>query len=96
MDKEEILKVLKEVKDEVRQRYKAEVKGFFGSFARGEEDAKSDVDILVEFEEGANFLHLIGLSQFLEERFHLSVDIVPFDSIREEIRKYVLEEAIYL
>ncbi|GFP20896.1 uncharacterized protein HKBW3S43_01791 [Candidatus Hakubella thermalkaliphila] len=96
MKKEEIIKILKEVNNEVKQRYKARVKGIFGSFVRGEEGAKSDVDVLVEFEEGANLLHLVGLSLFLEEKLHLPVDVVPHDSIREEIRKYVLREAIYL
>ncbi|MCL0068581.1 nucleotidyltransferase family protein [Thermodesulfovibrionales bacterium] len=96
VNREEILKVLKEVKDEVRQRYMAEVEGLFGSFARDEEGIQSDVDILVKFKEGANLLHLVGLSLFLEEKLRFSVDIVPLDSLREEIRDEVLKEAIYL
>lgn len=96
MKREEIIRILKEVSDEVRLRYKARVTGIFGSFVRGEEGAKSDVDVLVEFEEGANLLHLVGLALFLEEELHLPVDVVPHDSIREEIRENVLKEAIYL
>jgi len=46
--------------------------------------------------EEANLLHLVGLSLFLEEKLHLPVDIVPYDSIREEIRDFILKEAIYL
>ncbi|MBU1422877.1 MAG: nucleotidyltransferase domain-containing protein, partial [Bacteroidetes bacterium] len=49
ISREEIIKILKEVNDLVRQRYKADIKGIFGSFARGEESDKSDIDILVEF-----------------------------------------------
>jgi len=96
MRKEEILEILKEVKDEAKQKYKAKVKGIFGSYVRGEESNISDIDILVEFEEEANLLHLVGLSLFLEEKLHHSVDIVPDDSVREEIREYILKEAIYL
>jgi predicted nucleotidyltransferase len=96
MNKEKIIKILKEVNAEVEQRYKARLKGIFGSFAKGEESARSDVDILVEFKEGANLLHLVGLSLFLEENLHLPVDLVPFDAIRKEIRDSILKEAIYL
>ena len=63
---------------------------------RGEENDKSDIDVLVEFEKEANLLHLVGLSLFLEEKLHIPVDIVPYDSVREEIRDYILKEAIYL
>lgn len=96
MKKEEIIKILNEVNDEVQHRYKARVEGIFGSFARGEEKARSDVDVLVAFEEGANLLHFVGLSLFLEEKLHRPVDVVPYDSIRKEIKDGILKEAIYL
>ncbi|MEE8382983.1 MAG: nucleotidyltransferase family protein [Thermodesulfobacteriota bacterium] len=96
MEKKEIIKILKWVEDEARQRYKAQIRGIFGSYVREEENDKSDLDVLVEFEEEANLLHLVGLSLFLEEKLHLPVDVVPYDSIREEIRSHVLKEAIYL
>ena len=96
MKKEEIIQILKEVSDEAKQRYKAQIIGLFGSFVRGEERAKSDIDVLVEFEEGANLLHFVGLSLFLEEKLGLPVDVVPYDSIREELKEDVLKEAVYL
>ncbi|MBW1854377.1 MAG: nucleotidyltransferase family protein [Deltaproteobacteria bacterium] len=96
MEKKEIIKILKWVEDEARQRYKAQIRGIFGSYVREEENDKSDLDVLVEFEEEANLLHLVGLSLFLEEKLHLPVDVVPYDSVREEIRSHVLKEAIYL
>ncbi len=46
MTKEEIIKTLRFVKDEVRRKYKAEIKGIFGSYSRGEEKENSDVDVL--------------------------------------------------
>lgn len=96
MKKEKIIQTLKEVSDEARQRYKAQIKGIFGSFVRGEEGVKSDIDVLVEFEEGANLLHLVGLSLFLEEKLGLPVDVVPYDSIREELKENILREAVYI
>ena len=54
MTKDEILKILEEVKEEVDQEYKAEIKGLFGSYARGDEKEESDVDVLVAFKEEAD------------------------------------------
>ncbi len=96
MKKEEIIQILKEVDEEARHRYKARIRAIFGSFVRGEEGATSDIDVLVEFEEGANLLHLVGLSLFLEEKLGLPVDVVPCDSIREELKENILKEAVYL
>ena len=57
---EEIQKTIVEAKDEVRGRYKAKIKGIFGSYARGDFYADSDPDLLVNFDEGANLFDLIG------------------------------------
>jgi len=48
----------------------------------------------VEFKDDANLLDLVGISQFLEDRIHIPVDVVPIDAVREEIREQVLREAI--
>lgn len=93
---QEILSILKNLKSEIRQRYKAEVKGIFGSYVRGEQKAGSDIDVLVEFDKGANLLDLTGLSIFLEEKLHCSVDIVPVSAIRSELKDSILKEAAYL
>ena len=50
---EEIKKIVAEEKDEIRQQYKAEIKAIFGSYARGDFHADSDLDLLVDFDEGA-------------------------------------------
>ena len=92
----EILSVLKELKTEIRQRYRAEVKGIFGSYVRGEQKSSSDIDVLVEFDEGANLLDLSGLSLFLEEKLNRRVDVVPEDAIRKELKPFIMREAAYL
>ncbi len=45
MKKEEILEILEGVKEDVKREYKAEIKGIFGSYARGDEKEESDVDV---------------------------------------------------
>ena len=94
--KKEILEILQGVKEEVKREYKAEIKGVFGSYARGEEKEGSDVDLLVDFGSEADLFDLVGLGLFLEEKLHLKVDVVPQKALREEIRPYVLEEIVYL
>ena len=96
MKRDEILMTLEAVREEVRQRYKAEIRGIFGSFARGDDREQSDIDVLVEFQEGADLFDFVGVSLFLEEKLLCNVDIVPQSSLREEIKPYVLEETIYL
>jgi hypothetical protein len=87
---DEISEMLSGLKAEARQRFKAEIRGIFGSYVRGQQREGSDLDVLVEFDEGANLLHLVGLAEFLEEKLHLKVDVVPESALRTEIRDTVL------
>ncbi|MFQ6032181.1 MAG: nucleotidyltransferase family protein [Candidatus Zixiibacteriota bacterium] len=96
MVKQEIIEVLKELKDEIRRKYRAEIKGIFGSYVRGEQKEGSDVDILVAFSEGATLFDFVGLADYVEGKLNRKVDIVPIDTIREEIKENILKEAVYL
>ena len=91
-----VLTTIRSLKDQVRQNYKAEIKGIFGSYVHGDQTSQSDIDVLVEFDHGVDLFDFVGLSQFLEERLSCKVDIVPLSSLREEIKASVLKEAIYL
>lgn len=94
--KENIIDVLRDNTEDSLSKYKARIRGIFGSFARGEESESSDIDILVDFREGADLFDLVGLSMFLEEKLHRPVDIVPADTIKAEIRDTILKETIYI
>jgi len=96
MVKQKIIEILQELKDEIRQKYRAEIKGIFGSYVRGEEKGSSDIDILVMFFEGATLFDFVGLADYVERKLNLKADIVPIDTLREEIKESVLKEAIYL
>jgi len=93
---ERIIKTLKSLEREIKKGYKAEIIGIFGSYVRGEEKESSDVDILVRFLERATLFDFVGLANFLEEKLTIKVDIVPVDTVREEIKAQVLKEAVYL
>ena len=92
----DILRTLRNLKAEARGRFKAELKGIFGSYARSEAKAGSDLDVLVEFDAGANLLDLVGLSLYLEERLGCPVDVVPESALRPELRSGILQETISL
>lgn len=91
---QEIVEIIGQLNPLLEAKYKARVKGIFGSYVRGEETRESDLDVLVEFQKGANLLDLVGLSNYLEEKLHLSVDVVPVDTIRPEIKEQVFKEAV--
>ncbi|MFH0772082.1 MAG: nucleotidyltransferase domain-containing protein [Candidatus Omnitrophota bacterium] len=96
MKKDEILKILVSLKDNVRRQYRAEIKGIFGSYVKGKAKKGSDIDILVDFNENADLFDLVDLSLFLERKLKQKVDIVPRESLRKEIRESVLREAVYI
>ena len=93
---EELKKILAEEKDEIRQQYKAEIKAIFGSYARGDFHADSDLDLLVDVDPGANLFDLVGLQHFLEDKLGCKVDVGTRNSLREELHAAVFSEAIYL
>jgi len=94
--KEQVLKALEALRDEVQRRYKVKSLALFGSLVRGEQSTSSDIDILVDFEDGADLFDLVGLSAFLEERLQERVDIVPKRALRAELKDAILKEAIPL
>jgi predicted nucleotidyltransferase len=92
-----VIKILKNLEDEIRRKYKAEIIGIFGSYARGEQRKGSDIDIIVEFDKGATLFDVVGLSLFLEEKLKIKkVDIVPKDAVREELKEEIFKEVVPL
>jgi len=68
----------------------------FGSVARGEGDARSDVDFLVEMEPGRSLFDLGGLQYELERLLGRPVDVVTERGLKARIRDRVLREAVPL
>ena len=68
----------------------------FGSVARGEADADSDLDVLVDLEPGRSLLDLGGLLMDLQQLLGREVDVVTAKGLRSRIRERVLQEAVPL
>ncbi len=66
----------------------------FGSVARGEADADSDVDFLVEFEKGRTLLDLSGLRLDLVDILGCDVDVATPKSLHPELRDQILGELV--
>jgi hypothetical protein len=90
---------LREKREEILQvaaKHGARTVRVFGSVARGEADAASDLDFLVEMEPGRSLLDLGGLLMELQDLLGCSVDVVTEKGLRERIRDRVLKEAVAL
>jgi uncharacterized protein len=88
--------ILQNHRDEILQlaaKYGAYNVRIFGSVARGEADADSDVDFLVEMESGKTLFDLGGLLMDLQDLLSCRVDIVTEKGLRKRIRERVLQEA---
>jgi uncharacterized protein len=68
----------------------------FGSMARGDADADSDVDLLVSLPPGVSGLALGGLSLDVQELLHRRVDVVTEAALHPGLREAVLREALPL
>lgn len=73
---------------------KNEVKkaALFGSTARGEETAGSDIDLLIEFQGEKSLLDLVGLQMELQEQLRKKVDLVTYQSLHPLLRDRILAE----
>ena len=91
-----ILSELKTHKNEMTCRYKVRQIGLFGSYARGEQNGGSDIDLLVDFLPGADLFDLSGLKQYLEQVLDHQVDVVPLRALRDELRAAVLADVTYV
>ncbi|MDY6786062.1 MAG: nucleotidyltransferase family protein [Cyanobacteriota bacterium] len=93
MDKQQILKSLGDRKEQLHD-FAVKTLWLFGSVARDEAHAESDVDLLVEFEKPVGLLTFIRLKQYLEESLSCSVDLGTPNSLRPDLKETVLKEAI--
>ncbi len=67
--------------------------GLFGSCARGESTAESDLDFLVDLER-KTFDDYMGLKLYLEDLFGCDVDLVMTSAIKPALRERILGEAV--
>jgi predicted nucleotidyltransferase len=88
---QEIIQILKEHQEELRETYKVKHLKVFGSYAKGEQTEDSDLDLIVSFEETPTLLMFIGLKEYLEGITGVEVDLVTEDGISPYVKPYINE-----
>jgi predicted nucleotidyltransferase len=78
----------------VLKRYGVLRASVFGSRARGDATPGSDLDLLVEFEEGRTLFDLLALRLELEEVLGHKVDVLTYPTVHPRIRTRILEEQV--
>lgn len=95
--KNTIIRQLEKALPVIKEKFGIKKIGIFGSYARGEQTRKSDVDILVDFREGeATFDNFMQLADFLEELFKRRVDLLTVTGVDKYIRPRVDAEVIWI
>lgn len=97
------MKTLAEIKDRLlqqkqilKEKYQVKRVGIFGSYARSEQTQKSDVDILVDYEEAPSLFSLLELEYYLEEVLNSKVDLVTRNGIKPQLKETILNEVVYI
>ena len=94
MNRDAVIRILQPHLGELADRYGVKSLALFGSVARDEATAESDVDLLVEFGRPMGLFGLFTLQDPLEKLLYCSVDLGTRDSLNPCIRSQVLAECI--
>jgi len=95
-DVADIEKIIEQKREELFIKYKIKNIGIFGSYARNNAKERSDIDLIVEFEEPVSLLGVIKAENYLTELLGIRVDLVPKEDIRKELKETILKEVIYI
>ncbi|HXF51550.1 MAG TPA: nucleotidyltransferase family protein [Dehalococcoidia bacterium] len=91
---DEILETLRRHLPELRERYAVKSLGVFGSYVRGEQRKRSDLDVLVEFYEAPSFFEFVRLERYLSSLVGVKVDLVMKSALKPRIGERILAETV--
>ncbi len=94
ISREQLEEQLKHNKPFLKEKYHVEKIGYFGSFARGEQNENSDVDILVELDKPIGW-DLIELQEYLEVVLKSKVDLVTTKALRTQLKEQIFQEVLF-
>jgi predicted nucleotidyltransferase len=93
--REEILYLLSQNKHQLELKFKVRQMALFGSYARGDQQSESDVDILVDVDPSVG-LEFVTLAQQIEQLLGLPVELVSRRAIKPNKLKYIEQDLIYV
>lgn len=92
------LRYMKNITDNiipVLKKYGVKKAALFGSYARGDFDDQSDVDILIERPESMG-LSFISLKHDLEDQLHKKVDLVTYGGLNPHLKNDILSQQVQI
>jgi predicted nucleotidyltransferase len=91
----EFISILRQRLPELQKQYKVKSLGLFGSYVRGEERKRSDLDVLVEFDDDTlTLFKFIELEYYLSNLVGVKVDLVEKSGLKPRIGQHILEEVV--
>ncbi len=93
--REEILSILAQKKPDSEKRFRVKSLALFGSFARGDQQEGSDVDILVEVDPSIR-LEFVTLAEEIESSLGHRTEVISKDAIKPNHRAVIEEELLYV
>ena len=95
-NKQNILSTIKKNQNKIES-FGVKRLGLFGSFVREEQNLESDIDLLVEFEQGKKtFDNFIHLSFLLENLLGHHIELVTSESLSPYIKPHIMKEVEYV
>ena len=86
---------LKELKPILFKEFFVDRIGYFGSYSRDEQNAGSDIDILVSFRKPLGW-EFFDLKDFLENELELKVDLVSEKAVKEKLKEIILKSVKFV
>lgn len=95
---DDIKKQIKSVENKLKTDFEVNEIGIFGSYVRGEAKENSDLDILISLNENhrVGLIKFNSLKEYLSDLLNIKVDLVLKDGIKPALKKYILNEVVYL
>ena len=93
--REEIVSILAKQKPDLQNRFKLRSMALFGSYARGEQQAESDVEILVDVDPSIG-LDCVSLAETIEELLGMPVELVSRRAVKPRKLGFIKQELIYV
>jgi predicted nucleotidyltransferase len=96
VNRDQLLEELRRHRPEIEARFAVKHLSVFGSAARDELRADSDIDVLVEFNGKATFDGYMELKLYLEHLLGRNIDLVTHDAVKPHMRPLIEREAIHV
>jgi len=77
---------------EILKKHGVKKAGIFGSYARGEENKNSDIDILIEID--GSLLKVITVEMELEKKLKRKIDLLTYGGINPHLKEYILKDEV--